>query len=129
MSIAKPLLGTLPNLDALFEDFRFIRPIRAKRGGIQYPSEPGWYFLGGLPGSLSVLDTGRGALFAKPYQHVAEVVAARCCNNAIGAFRAVRSAYWLEKGLLPVYCSDLLGIASLLVALVPYAEHDRFSRG
>ena len=44
----------------------------------------------------------------------------------IGAFRCVRSARYMKDDLLPVYVTDPQHIASPLLALISYDEHERF---
>lgn len=110
--MAQPILGVLPSLDSLFENFQFQRDT----------PPPSHVLLTGLPGTVR---TG-SFLFAKPRTDVWDAVAARCTNGAIGGFRAIRSARWMKQGLLPVYAYDLPHIISFLIALVPYAEHERF---
>ena len=50
----------------------------------------------------------------------------RLANGVIGAFRCVRSAQFMKDDLLPVYVTDPQHIASPLLALVSYDEHERF---
>lgn len=109
--MAQPVLGVLNSLDSLFENFQF-----------QLSTPPHHVLLTGLPGTVH----NSSFLFAKPRTEVRDTVAARCTNGVIGGFRAIRSAHWMKQGLLPVYAYDLPHITSFLVALVPYAEHERF---
>lgn len=110
--MAQPILGVLPSLDRLFENFQFQRDT----------PPPDHVLLTGLPGTVRTSSF----LFTKPRNEVRDAVAARCTNGAIGGFRVIRSAHWMKQSLLPVYAYDLPHIASFLVALVPYAEHGRF---
>ena len=118
-----PLLaGTAASLEALFADWTFVAV--ADAGGRHYPAPPGHYLFCGLPGSL-----GRNrALFVRPHEAVRLAAEARLANGVIGAFRCVRSARYMADDLLPVYVTDPQRIASPLLALVPYAEHERFER-
>ncbi|EIM98546.1 hypothetical protein WQE_23498 [Paraburkholderia hospita] len=109
--MAQPLLGILPSLDCLFDNFQF-----------QIDTPENHVLLTGLPGTVR---TG-SVLFARPRAGVREDIATRCTNGIIGGFRAIRSAQWMKQGLLPVYAYDPPHIASFFVALVPYAEHERF---
>ena len=59
----------------------------------------------------------------KPVRLAAE---RRLANGVIGAFRCVRSARYMKDDLLPVYVTDPQHIASPLLALVSYSEHERF---
>lgn len=114
-----PLCGTLSSLDDLFVDYRYCTSLRL--------APEGYVPLLGLPGTVDLSD--RTFLFVRPRADVRDTVAARCTNGAIGSFRSVRSARFMSEGLLPVFARDLPDIAGCLVALVPYAEHERFSRG
>jgi hypothetical protein len=109
--MAQPLLGILPSLDSVFENFQF-----------QIDTPKNQVLLTGLPGTVR---TG-SFLFARPRADVRDAIAARCTNGVIGGFRAIRSAQWMKQGLLPVYAYDPPHIASFFAALVPYAEHERF---
>lgn len=118
--------------DDLFEDFQYVEATVGRRGNILYPAEPGWYFLAGLPGSLLLpnKDHPRGsALFAKPLLPVLEEAQAGMTNGVIGSFNAVQSAYWRERGLLPVYAIDTRQIANRLIGYVDHNQHDRWNRG
>ena len=112
------------SLDGLFLDYQWVTPNYDRRGH-PYPPNDGYFFLGGLPGSIDIRN-GR-ALRAKPSLAVLDRVLPRCCNRALGSFRAVRSAYWMKQGLLPVWADDAHHIAHILVGFVPYSEHERFA--
>ena len=77
----------------------------------------------GLPGTL-----GRDrALFVLAARSGARSPPnSRLANGVIGAFRCVRSARYMKDDLLPVYVTDPQHIASPLLALVSYEEHERF---
>lgn len=107
------LLGTLSSLDDLFTDFKFAKT-----------TPHGYVLLHGLPGTVREKD--KTFLFARPSAATAYSVFWRCTNQAIGGFRAIRSAQWMQKGLLPVYAYDFTNTTSFLVALIPYSEHERF---
>lgn len=113
-----------PDLDAIFEDFTFSVPSAHIRGR-PYDAPKGYFFLGGLPGSVEIKSPR--ALYAKPLAHIADAVSRRCCNGSIGSFSAVRSAHWMKQGLLPVWAHDAHHIAHVLVGFVPYSEHERFA--
>ena len=90
--------------------------------GRRYPAPDGYYLFHGLPGSLRK-DC---ALFVKPHESVRLAAERRLANGVIGAFRCVRSARYMKDDLLPVYVTDPQHIASPLLALVSYDEHERF---
>ena len=112
--MSQALLGTLSSLDDLFTDFIFANS-----------APKGYVLLHGLPGT--VREKEKTFLFVRPTASTAYSVLRRCTNGAIGGFRAVRSAELMKQGLLPVFAYDLPRITSFLVALVPYAEHERFN--
>ena len=66
------------------------------------------------------------ALFVKPHEPVRLAAEHRLANGVIGAFRCVRSARYMKDELLPVYVTDPQHIASPLLALISYDEHERF---
>ena len=120
-----PLIGqTLASLDDLFSDFIFVTAKPSTRGGTRYDAPRGYYFFGGVPGAIDV--HGKRALYAKPHEDIVDLISRRCCNGVIGSFRAVRSAYWMKEGLLPIRAFDAHQIANILVGYVPYREHERF---
>lgn len=114
----QPLFGNLASLDELFSDFAFFPSHRE--------APAGYFPLLGLPGSVDL--KGRNFLFAKPRTTICDGVRMRCTNGVIGGFRAVRSAYYMRQGSLPVFAHDLPHHADIHIALVPYHEHDRFER-
>jgi hypothetical protein len=111
------------DLTDLFADWTFVDV--ADEGGRHYPAPDGYYLLCGLPGSLR----RNCALFVRPHDAVRQAAESRLANGVIGAFRSVRSARYMKDGLLPVYVTDPQRIASPLLALVSYGEHDRFENG
>lgn len=122
----------MKTFDDLFEDFLYVEATTGRRGNTQYPAQPGWYFLAGLPGSILLPNKDRpqgAALFVKPLLPVLEKAQAGMTNGVIGSFRAVQSAYWLERGLLPVYAIDSHHIANRLIDYVDYAQHGRWNHG
>ena len=114
--------GTAASLEALFADWTFVAV--EESGGRHYPAPAGYYLFCGLPGSLGP----DRALFVKPHEAVRLAAEARLANGVIDAFRCVRSAHYMKDDLLPVYVTDPQRIARPLLALVPYAEHERFER-
>ena len=112
--------GPAATLDALFADWTYVRV--ADCGGRHYPAPDGYYLFHGLPGSLRK-DC---ALFVKPHEPVRLAAESCLANGVIGAFRCVRSAHYMKDDLLPVYVTDPQHIASPLLALVAYDEHERF---
>ena len=114
------------SFDDIFLDYQWVRPDPTRKGS-PYPHTPGYVFLSGLPGSIDIRNGT--ALRACPHQHVADLVEPRCTNGSLGSFRAVRSAYWMKQGLLPVWAHDAHHIAQILVGFVPYSEHERFEHG
>lgn len=127
MSRTEPLVGTLNSLGDIFAAFRLLRPTLLPCVPPYYPSQQDEFYLGGLPGSIDI-NTG-SALFVTPYINVIEMISPRCTNGVIGSFSARKSEWLSKQGLLPVYAHDRHGIASVLVALVPYSEHERFAKG
>jgi len=114
--------GSTATLESLFADWTFVQVDDSN--GRRYPAPPGYYLFHGLPGSLR-----RGAaLFVKPHEAVRLAAEGRLANGVIGAFRCVRSARFMKDDLLPVYVTDPQHIASPLLALVSYGEHERFER-
>lgn len=112
--------GPTATLESLFADSIFVRV--AEGNGRHYPAPAGYYLFHGLPGSL-----GKDcALFVQPHEAVRLAAENRLANGVIGAFRCVRSAYFMKDNLLPVYVTDPQHIASPLLALVSYGEHERF---
>lgn len=110
------LFGRKASLDDLFEHCEFFEP----------GCEPDGYFpFHGLPGSVD-LDRRR-ILYAKPHPHIREAVAKQCICGALGGFRSARSAFLMREGLLPVIAYDLLHTATIDLAQVPYAEHERYA--
>ena len=61
----------------------------------------------------------------KPHEAVRLAAESRLANGVIGAFRSVRSARFMKDDLLPVYVTDPQHIASPLLALLSYDEHER----
>ena len=122
-NIESPLVaGPTVKLEALFADWTCVPVDDA--GGRHYPAPAGYYLFCGLPGSL-----GKDrALFVKPHEAVRLAAEGRLANGVIGAFRCLRSARFMKDDLLPVYVTDPQRIASPLLALVPYTEHERFER-
>jgi|GEM_PF-6919316 len=120
-NIESPLVaGPTVTLDSLFADWTFVRV--AEANGRHYPAPDGYYLFHGLPGTL-----GRDrALFVKPHEAVRLAAESRLANGVIGAFRCVRSARFMKDDLLPVYVTDPQHIASPLLTLVSYEEHERF---
>ena len=114
------IAGPTVKLESLFADWTYVEvatdPCR------RYPAPDGYYLFHGLPGSLG---TNR-ALFVKPHESVRLAAERRLANGVIGAFRCVRSARFMKDDLLPVYVTDPQHIASPLLALVSYDEHERF---
>lgn len=108
--------SNLASLDELFADYGYFHPDQAPDGYLP---------LGGLPGSVELKASK--FLFVKPHEPIRDAVARCCTCGTIGGFRAVRSAYHMRDGLLPVTAYDFARIASFLIALVPYAEHERFA--
>lgn len=122
-NIESPLVaGPTVRLESLFADWTFV-PVD-DRNGPHYPAPPGYYLFCGLPGSLGK----NHALFVKPHEPVRLAAERRLANGVIGAFRCVRSARYMKDDLLPVYVTDPQHIASPLLALVSYSEHERFER-
>jgi hypothetical protein len=80
--------------------------------------------LKGLPGTVDVSSRCRVLVAVEP--NLQELLNARCLNGVVDHFRCIRSAAFMDKGLLPVYCSDGYG-ASFLIATVPYSEHATFA--
>ena len=117
----RPLVpGPTTKLESLFADWIFI--CVADGNGRHYPAPNGYYLFHGLPGSLGK----NSALFVKPHEAVRLAAEIRLANGVIGAFRCVRSAHFMKEFLLPVYVTDPQHIASPLLALVSYGEHERF---
>ena len=117
--------------DDLFEDFQYVAATVGRRGNITYVEEPGWYYLGGLPGSILLPSETYplgAALFTKPLLPVMEKAQAGMTNGVIGSFSAVQSAYWRERGLLPVYAIDSHHIAQRLIDYVDHTEHERWNK-
>jgi len=119
-----PLLGHIALLGELFTDAQGLLPRRDVRGS-NYPSAPGWYFLGGLPGSINI-QTGE-ALYVRPAANLIALLQARCCNGVLGSFNAVQSSYWHDQGKLPIWAYDSHHIANIFVATVDWSELDRFN--
>ena len=120
-NIESPLVaGPTVKLESLFADWTYVQV--ATDHGRRYPAPDGYYLFHGLPGSLRQ-DC---ALFVKPHEAVRLAAEARLANGVIGAFRCVRSARFMKDDLLPVYVTDPQHIASPLLALVSYDEHERF---
>ena len=120
-NIESPLVaGPTVKLESLFADWTFVQV--ATDHGRRYPTPDGYYLFHGLPGSLRK-DC---ALFVKPHEAVRLAAEGRLANGVIGAFRCVRSARFMKDDLLPVYVTDPQHIASPLLALVSYDEHERF---
>ena len=120
-NIESPIVaGPTVALDSLFADWTFVQVDDSN--GRHYPAPPGYYLFHGLPGSLR----GDAALFVKPHEPVRLAAEGRLANGVIGAFRCVRSARFMKDDLLPVYVTDPQHIASPLLALVSYGEHERF---
>jgi len=120
-NIGSPLVaGPTVRLDSLFADWIYV-PV-ANDYGRHYPAPDGYYLFHGLPGSL-----GKDcALFVRPHEAVRLAAESRLANGVIGSFRCVRSARFMKDDLLPVYVTDPQHIASPLLALVSYDEHQRF---
>jgi len=120
-NIESPLVaGPTVKLESLFADWTFVRV--DERNGRRYSAPDGYYLFHGLPGSL-----GRDrALFVKPHEPVRRAAEQCLANGVIGAFRCVRSARYMKDDLLPVYVNDPQHIASRLLALISYDEHERF---
>ena len=120
-NIESPLVaGPTVKLESLFADWTFVQV--DERNGRRYPAPDGYYLFCGLPGSL-----GNGyALFVKPHEPVRLAAEHRLANGVIGAFLCVRSARYMKDDLLPVYVTDPQHIASPLLALISYDEHERF---
>ena len=122
-NIESPLIaGPAATLEALFADWTFVSV--DDHNGRRYPAPAGYYLFHGLPGSLGP----DRALFVKPYEAVRLAAEASLANGVIGAFRCVRSDRYMKDDLLPVFVTDPQRIASPLLALVPYPEHERFER-
>ena len=120
-NIESPLVaGPTVKLESLFADWAFVQVDDSN--GRHYQAPPGYYLFHGLPGSLS----RDAALFVKPHEAVRLAAERRLANGVIGAFRCVRSARFMKDDLLPVYVTDPQHIASPLLALVSYGEHERF---
>lgn len=120
-TIERPLIaGPTVKLESLFADWTYVEV--ATDHGRHYSAPDGYYLFHGLPGSLG---TNR-ALFVKPHESVRLAAEQRLANGVIGAFRCVRSARFMKDDLLPVYVTDPQHIASPLLALVSYDEHERF---
>lgn len=120
-NIENPLVsGSTATLESLFADWTFVRVDDSN--GRHYPAPPGYYLFHGLPGSLR----RDAALFVKPHEAVRLAAEGRLANGVIGAFRCLRSARFMKDDLLPVYVTDPQHIASPLLALVSYGEHERF---
>jgi hypothetical protein len=120
-NIESPLVaGPTVKLESLFADWTFVQVDGSN--GRRYPAPPGYYLFHGLPGSLR----RDAALFVKPHEAVRLAAEGRLANGVIGAFRCVRSARFMKDDLLPVYVTDPQHIASPLLALVSYGEHERF---
>lgn len=120
---AKTLLGFEPGgLDALFPRRRLCDYVETQQSG-NYPKHPvSYFFLGGLPGSLSQVPPR--ALYAQPSLDVFEAVVPRCMNRALGSFTVIRSMYWKERGRMLVVARDSHAIASPWVATVPYLSDE-----
>lgn len=86
---------------------------------------PGWYFLGGLPGSVDI-KTG-AALYVRPNQRVLDTLRPRMCNGHIGSFAASQSTYWHDRGRLPIWVTDRYNIAHVLLTTVKWSELNRFN--
>ena len=112
--------GSTATLESLFAYWTFVQVDDSN--GRHYPAPPGYYLFHGLPGSLR----RDAALFVKPHEAVRLAAERRLANGVIGAFRCVRSARFMKDDLLPVYVTDPQHIASPLLALVSYGEHERF---
>ena len=122
-TIERPLVaGPTVKLESLFADWTYV-PVATDHGR-HYPAPDGFYLFHGLPGSLRK-DC---ALFVKPHEAVRLAAESRLANGVIGAFRCVRSAQFMKDDLLPVYVTDPQHIASPLLALVSYDEHERFEQ-
>jgi hypothetical protein len=120
-NIESPLVaGPTVKLESLFADWIYVQV--ATNPGRHYPVPDGYYLFHGLPGSLRK-DC---ALFVMPHEAVRLAAESRLANGVIGAFRSVRSARFMKDDLLPVYVTDPQHIASPLLALVSYGEHERF---
>ena len=120
-NIESPLVaGPTLSLESLFADWLYV-PVD-ERNGRHYPAPDGYTLFCGLPGTL-----GRDrALFVRPHEAVRLAAQQRLANGVIGSFRCVRSARYMKDDLLPVYVTDPQHIASPLLALVSYEEHERF---
>lgn len=86
---------------------------------------PGWYFLGGLPGSVDIKTDA--ALYVKPTQRVLDALRPRMLGSQIGSFAACQSTYWHDRGRLPIWVTDFYGIAHVLLTTVKWSELDRFN--
>lgn len=115
----KPL--TASSFDELFHDILYAKPnsIKAAAFGAAYP-------LLGLPGAVA--DGGVFCLYVKPSLRLMHHLAAVMPGLPVGSFRCIRSAELMDQGLLPVYVKDFYGWRSVLIATVPYSEHERFAK-
>jgi len=117
-----PLLGHFNHLRGLFP--LCIRQYAVDGSYTSTISVPRHRPLKGLPGTVDVSSRCRVLVAVEP--NLQELLNARCLNGVVDHFRCIRSAAFMDKGLLPVYCSDGYG-ASFLIATVPYSEHAAFA--
>lgn len=116
-----PLIGGIQNDFAdLFDDWKYVEV--CDKDGRHYVVPPGYYVFGGLPGSLK----DNAILCVKPKLAVRQLAESVLANGVIGEFRSVRSARLMKHKALPVYVADPFRVSSPLLALLPYAEHERF---
>ena len=120
----RPIIEVVQNgLSELFSDWTFVAVTETGDGRFYTPPK-GFYLLSGLPGTFRFNE----ALFVRPHIEIRRLAEARMANGVIGAFRSVRSAHYMKQNLLPVFVSDPQRMASPLLALVSYEEHELFER-
>lgn len=116
-----PLIrGIQGGLADLFDDWQYAKVSDGE--GRRYAVPSGYYLFGGLPGSLK----NNEVLCVKPKLEVRRLAESVLANGVIGEFRSVRSARLMKHKALPVYVADPFRVSSPLLALLPYAEHERF---
>lgn len=100
----------------LFLEARVLHP--TPRKWLNLP--PGWFLLKGAPGTRD----GDGYMAVRPTDECLALVP----YNAIGAFEMQHSDLWRASDLLPLYVSDPFGRHPTQIALLPFAEYNRWNR-